>query len=444
MKRLLLFLILGFLSQQILKAQDSLDLEGCIAIALEHNLEMARTKLQVEDKRLSVQIAKNERLPNLNANSSVFSNFGQSQDIFGNSARNDNLNGSLAVSSSYSLVNHGRLKNAILKADLEWQAGQEDVELQKRNITLRVIQAYFNYILQVEVQRASDSAMYFANQQMQKVKSLTELGTAALSEQYEAEANYAREQQKLQTATLQVNKARLELNQSLGIPEEEYFQSFSINLFHKKEYIQLLESNPDDSHLFDEHPLIRKYQMLHQAMLLQNKVIRAQLYPAIDANLSLGTFYFNNLSNGFLNRSFLNQLQGNFSQQIGLSIQIPIFNRYNVRNAVARNNVQILDNQLQLEIEKRQVKNDLEKSILELKDFQKQLQTAENAFQINKRAFDLSLKSYEAGKISIYDLNTSRANLLNMESQLINSRYNLLFSRILVNYQLNAQLFEKK
>lgn len=135
-----------------------------------------------------------------------------------------------------------------------------------------------------------------------------------------------------------------------------------------------------------------------------------------------------------------NQLQNNFSQQVGLSINVPIFNKNSIKLAVQRSKIQQEDNAKQLELEQLSIKQDIEKQILDMENFKKQYRLTANVLDVTRNAFDLSLKSYAAGRISIYDLNNSRSNLLTVESELIQSKYNVIFSQVLIHYLSTGEL----
>lgn len=439
-RHILLTLVIAYIPYEGLLAQQIFDLNQCIAIALKKNIALDKAKLVLDDKNLDIKNYKNERLPNLNGYTNLYNNFGQSQDIFGNNARNDNFNSTLGLSSSYSILNNGKLKNFIKKSEREMEASGQDLALLKREITLKTIQAFLNVLLQKEICKSIDTALFFAEKQLQKVQKSTDLGATSLTILYEAKANYERENEKNRQAHYAVDKATLELKQIMVIEPD---QNFEINS-ETKALSALQQSSYRYSDLYNsylkQHPGLKKYALLSEALQFDQKAIRAQLYPTIDASLTLGSFYFNNLTTGFGRLPLFNQLQNNFSQQIGLTINLPIFNKNTVKTAVQKNKIQQAENAKQIELEHLTIKQELQKQLLDLDNYQKQYKLATNVLEVTKKAFELSLKSYEAGRISIYDLNTSRSNLLTVESELIQTKYNTLFTQILILYQSTGDI----
>lgn len=434
------FIYLFWLGMPLVRAQVQLDLKDCIAIALDRNLALDKSEWGLKNKEVDIQTSKNERLPTINGYSNLFTNFGQSQDVFGNAARNDNFNGTMGVSSNYSIFNYGKTKNTIKREELLLAANQQDLAFLKGEITIKVIQRYLNIMLQREISQAKDTALIFAQNQLQKVKKSTDLGSTSLTVLYEAEANYAREKEKSFQAHYAQDKAILELKQTMALPTDSAITIGDELQFPFLENFQIADKSALFKTTFAHHPQLKKYTYLNESLVFDKKVIGAQLYPSVDASVSLGSFYFNNLTSRYGNIPFFKQMQGNFSQQVGLSINVPIFNKHAVKNAIKKSNIQMQENLAQIELEKETIRQDMEKYFLDLTNFQNQYVSLTKIGEMSKKAFGVSLKSYEAGRISIYDLHNSRANLLAVESELIQAKFNVFFTKILIYYNTTGSL----
>ena len=200
-------------------------------------------------------------------------------------------------------------------------------------------------------------------------------------------------------------------------------ERISMNYLASKEYL---------ADLWPEHPLTKKYNLLNESLLADGKIIRSTRYPSIDLSVNLGSFYFNNLTSNLGKMAFMQQMRGNFSQQITLSLSIPIYNKNVVKNNIQKNNIQLEQNAEQLALSKQKFYQQIEKYLVDCRNYEKQLTIANEALASTQLAFDISEKSFEAGKISIYDLNNSRTNLLTAESDVVKVRYNLIFAKLIV------------
>ncbi|MVZ65239.1 hypothetical protein GQF61_05190 [Sphingobacterium sp. DK4209] len=437
---MLYFFICALLESFPSFAQEQWSLQQCMDYAVERNGSVALSRLDVDSKAIDIQMAKSERLPNLNGFSNISSNFGQSQDIFGNNARNDNFSSTLGVGSSLSLLNFGRIKNNISKSESLAKASKEDLELLKRNTRIQVAQSFLQVLLQQEIARLVDSSAMFSALQMQKIQKSTDLGVSPMSVLYEAKANHSRDVQKQASALQEIEKAMLALRHAMNLEDDRQIAIDTSLYLLKQLSLSPQEESQLSSHLWDEHPLIRKYQFLNDAMLADAKSIRANLYPSVDLSVNVGSFYFNNLTTGMGKLPFVNQLQNNFSQQVTLALNIPIYNRNAVKHNLQKNSNQILQNAEQLALNQQQFKQEMQSYLLNYRNFEKQLNLSNEALANTRLAFAISQKSFDAGKISIYDLNSSRANLLNAESEMIQVRYNLVFSKLLLMMMAKGDL----
>src|SRR5690606_34881899 len=260
----------------------------------------------------------------------------------------------------------------------------------------------------------------------------TDLGVTALSVLYEAKANYSRDVQKKAAANQQIDKAILALKYAMNMQEDQ-----EIRIDDKISFVEELSRNDVKVDLYsnmiwNEHPLIKKYQYLNESVIAENKIIRSSLYPSIDLSVNVGSFYFNNLTQGFGKLPYMEQIQNNFSQQVTLSLNIPIYNRNNAKYNLQKNKIVIQQNAEQLALGKQQFNQEMQGYLLDYKNYENQLALSNEALDNTRLAFDISQKSFDAGKISIYDLNTSRANLLNAESETIQVRYNMAFAKLLI------------
>ena len=96
-------------------------------------------------------------------------------------------------------------------------------------------------------------------------------------------------------------------------------------------------------------------------------------------------------------------------------------------------------------------KNNLQQQKQELlQNIQKAEYTAENNFEVyksaveaeksSKLALDFMEKSYQAGKSSIYDLNTARNNYVNAQGSAAQAKYNYLYQVKLLEFYAKGTL----
>ena len=78
----------------------------------------------------------------------------------------------------------------------------------------------------------------------------------------------------------------------------------------------------------------------------------------------------------------------------------------------------------------------LDKLLLELDENKKQYHIAVEANSATEQSLTYTLRSFEAGRASIYDINTIKNNLIKAESEMIRSKYTVVFNQMMLRYQI--------
>ncbi|MEJ2882706.1 TolC family protein [Pedobacter sp. GR22-6] len=417
-------------------AQEKWSLSRCIEYAYENNLEVMSSKVNNGVKVVELKMARNERLPDLNSYMNMYSKFGQAQDVFGTTRRNDNLNAEAGFSSDVLIYNHSKLQNEVKRADLLVEVSEEELASIKRNIAMKVIEGYLSIQLNKEIARAVDSSAFYANLQYEKAVKTTQAGTTALTVQYEAQANLAREKQKLQKAKQDIERARISLAQLLQI---ENSRAFDV----AEESSELSALSQTLTEAVDKttatHPEMKRLSLLRQAAELDHKIIRAGLYPTVKGSALVGSLYFNSLvSSGDM--LFFDQMKNNFAQQVAVTVSIPIFNKGRVKNQIAKNNLALKQNAIDVLQRQATIKQEIEKMYFDYQAYMDQFNAAQDVLNSARTALSFTSKSFDAGKSSIYDLNVSRSNYLTAESEMLQAKYNGLFVSKMIRFYIEQRL----
>lgn len=440
MKRLLVITLLLFLGMGIAVAQKQWSLEDCVSYAIEHNLPLKRQDVLVAIKNLDQEMARRERLPAVGGYFNGYSTFGHSQDVFGTIRRNDNFNSNMGINAEMTLYQFNYLRNQAKKAMVEAEQEQLEKEVLKRDLTLKVLQSYLQVLLTQALVTAQDSAINFSAQLLDKAEKSVAIGATAPAVVSEAKANLARERQQFQQYNKDSRQAKLTLAQHMN-----YMDYNSLNI-----YDSVLESEVFRTGLkgskFDliqaasEHnPILSKLNNQLLGLDIEARLFKAADYPMVKGSASLGTTYFNAFKSP-AERPFLGQTKDNFAQQIALMVTIPVFNKGKTKRQLQQVNLRRQEIGLLSENEKLQQMQLLEKLHLDWKESKEQYEISTEAFSATKESLEYSKRSFTAGKISIYDINNSKNNLIKSESEMIRARYNTLFSLLMLHYHVSGDI----
>lgn len=428
--------ILFSLMSVFLFSQKKWTLQQSIDYAMEHNLQIISNKYNQKIEEYNLQIAKNEHLPTINANMSNYLRFGQTQGFQGSIGRNDNFNNDLNISANILLYNGGRLEKQVEKKQYDIEISKHNSEITKNNISLQIIQQYLSVLLNKEILKVNESAVENAQKVYERAKITTEVGTTARTILVEAEALLSREKQKYSLVEIDIKRSLFLLAQTLQLKD---YHQFDIEDTDINEQIPVLLSPLEEilDKVYVSHPQILSAQSGIKSSQAQIQVIKTSFLPIISLNAGMGTFYYNSLvtditgidafGNYIKEINLPKQYKNNFYQQMGLSINIPIFNKGNTKLQVqqAKISEDIAKNNLAIQIQ--EIKQNIQKIYFDIESYYQTYLSAKETEKSTELALDFAEKSYDAGKINIYDLNIARNNYINAKSSVIQAKYNYIY-----------------
>ena len=131
---------------------------------------------------------------------------------------------------------------------------------------------------------------------------------------------------------------------------------------------------------------------------------------------------------------FGKQLKNNFAQYIGLSLNIPIFNRFTTRNSVRMARLDRDNQALQLDLVKKRLYKEIQQVYYNAVAAQAKYESSQLACQSSSDAFTLTQAKYENGKATITEFNETKSQLLKAESDLVQARYEHLYQTALLDF----------
>mgnify|MGYP000889185569 FL=1 len=434
-----LFSVLAF-------SQKKWSLQECVNYAVENNLQILQNELNTKIQDQSLQIAKRQYLPSVSASVNNNASFGQGRDIFGNTSRNDNFNNNANVSANILLYNNGSLEKNIRKIQFDVEATKFDVEKIKNDISLQIAQQYLSVLLNREITKISQSALENADKLYKRAKITTEVGTTAQTVLAEASAALAREKQNVKTAEINTDRSLFALAMLLQLPDYKNFDVQEVPLENKLD-APLFSAENIISKAYENQPQIKAAESRIKSSEAQTEVTRTAFWPTITANAGISSSYFTLFDAGrdlngnkIVQNGFYKQYKDNFGQQVGLSANIPIFNKGITKIQVQQSKINEDIARNTLLQQRQQVLQNVQKSQFDAEANYENYLAAMETEKSSKLALDFAEKSFEAGRTTVYDMNSARNNYANARGAVAQAKYNYLFSMKLLNFYAGIPL----
>ena len=426
-------------------AQDIWNLEKCINHAMQNNIDIQQGRLSIEQANISSKTAKHSRYPSLNGSTNLGLNFGRTIDPTNNEfITRSFFNNGISFSSNVTLYNAGRISNTIKQGEIDQESANYTVKQSERDIALFVANSYLNVLFAEENLKNAIAQQSLNTKQYNQVETLINAGVRPANELLDLDAQVARGEQSIITQQNAITIAMLNLKQLLFLEP-----GYEIILDRPSDVEILTDS---DVITFDEiyksalsnQPGIRAAELDVRSAQLGEKIAKSSLYPSIGASGNIGTNYSNRAMRftptGLEEIPYVDQLDENISYGVGVGVNIPIYNNYQVKAGMERAKLNTMSSAINVEREKNTLRTNVQQALADAQAASKSYQAAKKSRDAQSAAYNNATKQYDLGAINSFDYVNSRALLDNAEISLIIAKYDYLFKAKVVDFYMGRPI----
>ena len=407
-----------------IQAQQIWSLEDCIDYALKNNISLKQSELNIELNKNEYFQSKMELLPSVNISNSFNNNRGRYINPFTNEF-DEEVSSSLNLSynSNFSLFSGFKNINQIKKAANESLKSIYDLESAQNDLISSIALSYLQILFNEELYQTSESQLDLTKNQENRIKTLVEAGSIAQGELLNIQSQLALEEQQLIQAENQLNLSKLQLSQLLEINQHENLIVLKLDI--KVPIFKIQNNiNTDYAIALNTQSSIKSSELQINSAIYDLKIAKANYLPNLSIGHRISTLYLDNVDDMF---TFNEQLENNQQSAIYLSLNIPIFNKWSVRNSVAQSKIQIENSQLNAQQAKNQLWKNMEQAYADQLTAYKKYLATQKAVIAFKEAFTYINERYELGMVNSYEFNESKNKLITAESDELRAKYDLIF-----------------
>lgn len=435
MKKISVFVLFAAIFSQPTSAQQKeWTLRECCNYAVEHNISIKQRENACRQQELQLSTAKNSRLPDLNASASQNFSFGRGLTAANTYSNTNTSSTSLQLGTSMPIFTGFKIPNQIKLSQLNLEAATADLEKAKNDIQMQVAQAYVQILYDLEIAEVAQRQIGIDSAQVARLQAFVDNGKASEAELSQQKATLANSRLVATQADNNTRLAILTLTQLLELPTPEGFAIVRPDLSGISGLSGTSALTPDAiyAEALGVKPEIAAQQLRLKGTEHSIKIAQAANLPSLSLSGGLGTNYYT--TSGFKSDAFGTQIKNNFSQYIGLSLSVPIFNRFQTRNNIRNARIEQENQQLQLDNTKKTLYKEIQQVYYNALNAQSKEKSSEEALQSTKDAFQLMQAKYENGKATITEFNESKNNYLKSESDLVQARYENLYQKALIEF----------
>lgn len=437
-KQYITFVTIAVLSAGSAMAQKQWNLKQCIEYAIEHNLTIKQQEAAKDESAVDLNTAKWSRLPDLNGSASHSFNFGRSLQMDNTYQQLNTQNTGLNLSTSIPLFTGMQIPNQIALSKLNLKAAVEDLNKAKEDISIQVTSAYLQVLFNEELAKVAHEQVALSEEMLKQKTAFFKVGKASEAELYEAKSRAAQDQLSAVQADNEYRLALLDLSQLLELPTPEGFAIVSPSIDEDKDFSILTSPVDIYSEALLIKPSIKAAQYRVEGAQKSIRIAQSGYYPQLSLGAGIATSYYN--VSGRENGNFGSQLRDNFSQYIGLSLNIPIFNRFSTRNQVRKARIQQTTLNWQLEDAKKALYKEIQQAYYNAVNAESKFESSRTADEAAKASFNLMKEKYANGKATSTEFNEARTNWLKAVSDRIQAKYDYLFRTKILDFYKGVPL----
>ena len=300
---------------------------------------------------------------------------------------------------------------------------------------LKVEAEGFEILFAEELEEVAKAQIEVTQQQINRTNQLVDAGSLARGALLEIEAQLAQEELTLVNRRNSVQLAYLTLYQLLELPMSESFTVEVPKLPEIQANATMANSYDVFKNAINVRPEIQAAQLRVESARRQLDIAKGSRYPS----LSLGGNYYNLYNDKYTDLngdkiSFSDQLENNKRYSFGFTLNVPVFNKFQVKNSISNARIQIADYEYRLQSARNVLRKDIEQAYTNALAALNRYISSEKAVQSTEEAFRYTEEKFNVGMVNSVEYNQSKNNLAVAQSELLQARYEYIFRTKILDF----------
>lgn len=421
---------LGFLIVvTLVSGQENLwPLPKCIEKALENNVEIKIRQLEIKKAQKLQNTLLNSMLPVINLYGEQAYNFGSTIDPSTNSRQSSNFqNDNFYFNAKINLIDFSALENG-KKDKITIELAKAEIEVIENEYKLQILESYYQVLYIQELLKIQNEQLKQAFCNLERIAKEVAIGSRSQSDLYDMQLSFSEEENR-----------NLETQQQFGILKAQLFQLMNVTNVAINEVVfepYLKEIVTDNIQNAQYNAKIKFAELNYKNSLTAIGLEKATKLPTLSLYYSYSTFYYKTLSNTNANAiGFMDQLENNQNQQVGLRLDVPVFNGFRNSKKISASKIESEKTKLIIQQEKQQLEKQLvleEQTKKNYLQFQKKLMERQ---KFAKASLTTAQAKFENGKVEAIVYSSVKNQFLlaeydvlknNLQLQYIGHKINLL------------------
>jgi outer membrane protein len=410
-------------------------LQECIDWAKQQNITVQRNKVNVRTSQVALQDAKANRLPTVNFSTSQYVSNRPFQESYSgvigtevvSFSNKNSYSGNYSVDASMNLYNGGQTKNNIRLAEINSQIAELQVLASELGIEEQITQLYIQILYSQDAVKHDDELIALAEAQLEQARARKQAGLLNKADVSQFESQLAQDKYQKVADETTLDGFRLQLKQLMELDGDE-----NLLLADPQLSANVLADLPDKQTVFQNavvsRPELKAHQLAMDKTYIDEEIAKAGKRPVINASAGIST------TNSSGNGNMFTQLKNQWSNGIGVSMIIPIWDHGKTKNAVARARLERENTYLDMVETQKNLWKTIENYWLQARNSQQRYIAAQEKVDYCRQSYDLTSEQFRLGLKNIVELTQDKTNLSTAIQQMLQAKYEALLNMALLKY----------
>ena len=410
-------------------------LQECIDWAKQQNITVQRNKVNVRTSQVALQDAKANRLPTVNFSTSQYVSNRPFQESYSgvigtevvSFSNKNSYSGNYSVDASMNLYNGGQTKNNIRLAEINSQIAELQVLASELGIEEQITQLYIQILYSQDAVKHDNDLIALGEAQLEQARARKQAGLLNKADVSQFESQLAQDKYQKVADETTLDGFRLQLKQLMELDGDE-----NLLLADPELSANVLADLPDKQTVFQNavasRPELKAHQLAMDKTYIDEEIAKAGKRPVINASAGIST------TNSSGNGNMFTQLKNQWSNGIGVSMIIPIWDHGKTKNAVARARLERENTYLDMVETQKNLWKTIENYWLQARNSQQRYIAAQEKVDYCRQSYDLTSEQFRLGLKNIVELTQDKTNLSTAIQQMLQAKYEALLNMALLKY----------
>lgn len=341
---------------------------------------------------------------------------------------NNSYTGTYGITAGMTIFEGGKLRTEVKRQKVQNQMDALSVEESVNDIRIAIVQAYMQCLYAADAVRINRSTAEASKAQRDRAEEMLRTGSISRVDFAQLQSQYSSDEYQIVVAGSTLDNYKLQLKQLLELDIMEEMNPAVPGV--KEENV--LKALPPKNEVYETAlkvmPQIRRGELGIEAAKLEEKSARAGFFPSISLSASVGTGHMSN--NDFESGS---QIWNRFNENVGLTLNIPIFSNRKNRTAVNKAKIALNDSYLEWTSLQKELLRNVESAYLDAVSAQAQYLSAREKEKYARESYELTSEQFRVGVKNTVELITAQNEYSAAQQQVLQAKYLTLLSIELLN-----------